>query len=193
MPKIPVRWNDHFPSYHLSFSVFRFVFHGIQCGTLKNKGAIQTFFLLCISDWFYSLLNWSLLVLSLVLVEALKRDFFRSNVYLSNMSIGFIFSLCLHIKKHKNRTACWRKGVVKYQCHTSYTTGFFFCLITYYQHLFHLSPSESKCQTSFRILHLFLPYLKPFSFYFSESGCHESELMTPYVCWFHDGHLVFQV
>lgn len=84
MPKIPVRWNDHFPSYHLSFPVFfRFFFHGIHCGTLKNKGAIQTIFLLCISSWFYSLLNWNLLILSLVLVEALMRDFFRSNVYLT--------------------------------------------------------------------------------------------------------------
>lgn len=160
---------------------------------LKTRELSKHFFLLCISSWFSSLLDWNLLVLSLVLLEALTRGFVRSNVYLSIMSIGFIFSLCLHIKKHKNRTTCSRQGVVKYQCHTSYTTWVFFLFYHLLLALISLVPSQSECQTSIRILYLLLLYLKPLHFHFSESGCHESELMTAYVCYVHDGHLVFQV
>lgn len=131
MPEVPGSWNDNFLSYHLPFSfLLGFFFHRFQCSTPENKRAIQTFFSSMQSSWFYSLLDWNLLVLSLVLVEGLMRGFFRSNVYLSNISIGLIFSLCLHIKKHKNRPNCSRQGIANYLCHTNYTTWIF--LLSYH-------------------------------------------------------------
>lgn len=174
------------------FCLLWIFFHAIKYSSAENKRALQTVF--SSMHIFLIFLFTGLKSVSFVIgiSGTTKRGFVRSKVYLSIMTIGLIFSLCLHIKKHKNRTTCSRQGVVKYQCHTSYTTWGFFLFYHLLLALISLVPSQSECQTSIRILYLLL-YLKPLHFHFSESGCHESELMTAYVCYVHDGHLVFQV
>lgn len=125
MPKVSGSWNDSFLSYHLPFSFFLgfFFFMDFSVAHLKTRELSKHFF-------FYA-------ILLILLLTGLKSVSFVIDIsgstdkrfcqikYLSNISIGFIFSLCLLIKKHKNRPACSRQGIANYLCHTSYTTWVF--------------------------------------------------------------------